>query len=173
MGDPAHKTVNPILYRIEEALACWRRITAPVLWVEADDSDVWKWLGKKETMRAEIDRRIRCIPNVQTATIFDAGCSSGPEVVRDCEAERRCSSSLSLEAWGGLRVASNCGMGIFVVTQPDTSYSLVCTVNGNTTGTPVVSSVVSKGTTFATVNVANLSTTTAVNDGVLNCLLER
>lgn len=32
-GDPAHKRPNPVLYRLEEAMACWRRITAPVLWV--------------------------------------------------------------------------------------------------------------------------------------------
>lgn len=32
-ADPAHRRPNPVLYRLEEAMACWRRITAPVLWV--------------------------------------------------------------------------------------------------------------------------------------------
>ncbi len=32
-SDPAHKLVNPVLYRVEEAEACWRRVAAPVLWV--------------------------------------------------------------------------------------------------------------------------------------------
>jgi len=38
-GDPAHKIVNPVLYRYEEALACWRGVTAPVLWVEGEHSE--------------------------------------------------------------------------------------------------------------------------------------
>jgi hypothetical protein len=33
-GDPAHKIVNPVLYHLEEARACWQEIRAPVLWVE-------------------------------------------------------------------------------------------------------------------------------------------
>jgi pimeloyl-ACP methyl ester carboxylesterase len=38
-GDPAHKIVNPVLYRYEEALACWRAVTASVLWVEGAHSE--------------------------------------------------------------------------------------------------------------------------------------
>lgn len=37
-ADPAHKRVNPVLYRLEEAKACWRNITAPALWVQGADS---------------------------------------------------------------------------------------------------------------------------------------
>ncbi len=37
-GDPAHKRPNPVLYRLEEAMACWRCITAPVLWVYGGNS---------------------------------------------------------------------------------------------------------------------------------------
>ena len=37
-ADPAHKLVNPVLYRLEEAKACWRRIAAPVLWIEGENS---------------------------------------------------------------------------------------------------------------------------------------
>jgi pimeloyl-ACP methyl ester carboxylesterase len=32
-ADPLHKMVNPVLYRTEEAMACWRCITAPTLWM--------------------------------------------------------------------------------------------------------------------------------------------
>jgi pimeloyl-ACP methyl ester carboxylesterase len=28
LGDPAHRMVNPVLYRLDEILACWRRIAA-------------------------------------------------------------------------------------------------------------------------------------------------
>ena len=73
LGDPAHKLVSPILYRIEEVLACWQAISAPVLWVEADDTEAWRWMGPKETARVEIDRRIQHIPNVTTAEIKNAG----------------------------------------------------------------------------------------------------
>jgi pimeloyl-ACP methyl ester carboxylesterase len=38
-SDPAHKAVNPVLYRYEEARACWREVSAPVLWVEAAESE--------------------------------------------------------------------------------------------------------------------------------------
>jgi pimeloyl-ACP methyl ester carboxylesterase len=73
LGDPAHKLTSPILYRVEEALACWQAISAPVLWVEADDTEAWRWMGPKETARIEIDRRIKFIPHVTTAIISNAG----------------------------------------------------------------------------------------------------
>ena len=72
LGDPAHKMISPVLYHVEEALACWKAITAPVLWVEATETDVWRWIGAKEKARAEIDRRIATIANVTTASIPDA-----------------------------------------------------------------------------------------------------
>jgi len=37
--DPAHKRVNPVLYRREEAEACWREIRAPVLAMIGAESD--------------------------------------------------------------------------------------------------------------------------------------
>lgn len=73
LGDPAHKLVSPILYRVDEVLACWQEIVAPVLWVEADDTEAWRWMGSKETARIEIDRRIGFLRNVTTASIADAG----------------------------------------------------------------------------------------------------
>ena len=38
-GDPAHKIVNPVLYRYEEVRACWQQVRAPVLWVEGAESE--------------------------------------------------------------------------------------------------------------------------------------
>ena len=73
LGDPAHKLTNPVLYQTEEVLACWEKITAPVLWVEADNTDIWRWMGDKSQARAEIDRRRAFIPNVSTAIVADAG----------------------------------------------------------------------------------------------------
>ena len=65
LGDPAHKITGATLYRVEEVIACWEKITAPVLWVEANDSDLWRWMGGRDKVRAELDRRRACIPNVK------------------------------------------------------------------------------------------------------------
>lgn len=73
LGDPAHKITSATLYHVDEVTACWERIAAPVLWVEADDTDVWRWMGPKEEARLEIDRRMRCIADVRAARVSDAG----------------------------------------------------------------------------------------------------
>lgn len=73
LGDPVHKNTGPVQYQVEEVLACWRRITAPVLWVEAVDTDAWRWMGPKEQARVEIDRRIAQLRDVRTEMIEDAG----------------------------------------------------------------------------------------------------
>jgi pimeloyl-ACP methyl ester carboxylesterase len=73
LGDPAHKLTSPLLFQVDEIMACWSKISAPVLWVEANDTDVWSWLGPKEQARIEIDRRIGFIPQVRTEMIMDAG----------------------------------------------------------------------------------------------------
>jgi len=40
LSDPRHKILNPYLFRIDEAIACWRRITAPVLLVSGKLSEI-------------------------------------------------------------------------------------------------------------------------------------
>ena len=37
-ADPAHKRINPVRYRLDEAIACWQAVRAPVLWVDGVDS---------------------------------------------------------------------------------------------------------------------------------------
>lgn len=44
-SDPRHKLVNPVLYRREEAQACWSRITAPMLMLLAEHSEFLGRLG--------------------------------------------------------------------------------------------------------------------------------
>jgi pimeloyl-ACP methyl ester carboxylesterase len=72
-GDPAHKKSTPLLYQVEEVLACWRAITAPVLWVEAEDTNMWQWMGPKEQARAEVDRRLGNLKQVTARMMPDAG----------------------------------------------------------------------------------------------------
>jgi pimeloyl-ACP methyl ester carboxylesterase len=73
LGDPAHKMTGPLLYHVDEVLACWRQITAPVLWVEAEDTNMWRWMGPKEQARAEIDRRMAHLASVTPRMVPDAG----------------------------------------------------------------------------------------------------
>ena len=69
-GDPAHKIVNAQLYRYEEALACWRQVTAPVLWVEGSESG----LGKRMKLdAAQVAERRAAFRNVRVAIVPDAG----------------------------------------------------------------------------------------------------
>jgi pimeloyl-ACP methyl ester carboxylesterase len=52
-SDPAHKIVNPVLYRYEEVRACWREVRAPVLWVDAAESDTLQRIGLDAAQHAE------------------------------------------------------------------------------------------------------------------------
>ena len=71
-GDPAHKRPNPVLYRADETLACWRRIEAPLLWVEGGATDFARLWGGRFS-RAEVEARMGALPPFERATIADAG----------------------------------------------------------------------------------------------------
>lgn len=73
LGDPAHKVISAQLYRSDEVLACWRHISAPVLWVEAEHTDMWRWMGPKDKVREEVDLRMQTIPKVKAVRVPDAG----------------------------------------------------------------------------------------------------
>ncbi len=68
-GDPAHRIVNPVLYRWAEVEACWREVGAPVLWVEGADTDAHKWAGDA----AETARRAALLARVRCERVADAG----------------------------------------------------------------------------------------------------
>lgn len=70
-GDPAHKRVNPVLYRVNEVLASWRLIQAPLLWVDGELTDTSKWWGHRYP-RSEFDARLAVVQQVQRARL--AGC---------------------------------------------------------------------------------------------------
>lgn len=67
-ADPYHKLVNPVLYRLEEAKACWRAIEAPVLWVGAKDSYVMKGFRGREEDYAS---RLACFRDIREVMIED------------------------------------------------------------------------------------------------------
>lgn len=69
-ADPHHKMVNPVLYRMEEAMACWRRIAAPVLWIWGDGQWLRKWMREDGTV---LDSYRACYKSLHEETIPDAG----------------------------------------------------------------------------------------------------
>ena len=73
LGDPVHKQAGPLPYHVEDILACWDAITAPVLWVEADQTNMWDWLGSQPKGRVELDRRLGHLRDLRRETIVGAG----------------------------------------------------------------------------------------------------
>jgi pimeloyl-ACP methyl ester carboxylesterase len=69
-GDPAHKIVNPVLYRYEEVRACWRQVRAPVLWVEGAESET---PNRLHLDAAQIAERRAAFPNLNEASVAVAG----------------------------------------------------------------------------------------------------
>ena len=72
LGDPAHKHTNPVLYRKEEVLECWRLVEAPVLWVEGDETDMRKWWGNRYP-REDFEERLGVVPQVQRVLLTQCG----------------------------------------------------------------------------------------------------
>ena len=71
LGDPAHKLRNPQLFRVDEALAVYQRITAPTLSVEASDDSLVRW-GQGYTLD-EYHERLQSVPHARVAVVQDAG----------------------------------------------------------------------------------------------------
>lgn len=72
-GDPAHKVRSSQLYRLDEVLAVYAAITAPVLAVEASDDSLAQWFPRGEHSLAEYHRRLQSVPNCRLARVDDAG----------------------------------------------------------------------------------------------------
>ena len=71
-GDPAHKRVNPVLYHVPEILETWKLITAPMLWVEGDLTDISKWWGHRYS-RDEFHQRLAAVPQVERVLLSPCG----------------------------------------------------------------------------------------------------
>ena len=72
LGDPAHKLANPVLYRKDEVLECWKKIEAPLLWVEGDRTDTERWWGQRYT-KAEFHERLSVVATVEKHVLEGAG----------------------------------------------------------------------------------------------------
>ena len=69
----------PHVYRMEESIAIWRSVDAPVLWVAATDSEIPLWLERHaggdvgSDGLAGVRRRLAHVRNGRLVTISDAG----------------------------------------------------------------------------------------------------
>ena len=70
-ADPFHRWVNPTIYRVEEAMAIWRLVTAPVLWVTAADSFIFKQLFAIDSV--DYRNRIACFRKVREVMLEECG----------------------------------------------------------------------------------------------------
>lgn len=68
-ADPAHKIVNPSLYRVDETNACWEQISASVLLVLAGVPDRWQVRADTPEYRARLER----IRSLRVVTLEGAG----------------------------------------------------------------------------------------------------
>ncbi|MEI8324714.1 MAG: alpha/beta hydrolase [Betaproteobacteria bacterium] len=72
LGDAAHKIVNANLYQVEEVRCAYRRISAPVLAVEADSDSLSFWHRGKYTLE-QYHERLQAVPDCEVAVIEHAG----------------------------------------------------------------------------------------------------
>jgi pimeloyl-ACP methyl ester carboxylesterase len=68
-GDPRHHWVNPILYKREDAEACWRELRAPLLMLLGELSDSLPRLGVDGTT----DAFLALFPHMEIARVAGAG----------------------------------------------------------------------------------------------------
>ena len=64
--------ISANLYRLDEALELYRRISAPVLSVTASDDSLGQWWKGAFTL-AQYHERIQAVPRLRRAEVHDAG----------------------------------------------------------------------------------------------------
>ena len=69
-SDPAHKLINPVSYQLEEAMACWRNVAAPVLWIDGAES---KTMERMRINAGDDEARKACFRNLSAHTVAEAG----------------------------------------------------------------------------------------------------
>lgn len=69
-ADPRHRWISPVLYPLEEAKACWRRVSASTLWIAGRDSAIIKQFAARPDDYRE---RMACFADVREILIDDCG----------------------------------------------------------------------------------------------------
>ena len=68
LADPQHRIQGPMRYLVEDSMAVWKEVTAPVLCIDGEDSMLRQRLGDQETQR-----RRASFPHQKTVVISSAG----------------------------------------------------------------------------------------------------
>lgn len=69
LGDPVHKGIAPTLYQLDEVLACWRQVSADVLWVMAQEQNEWH----RFTQEPGYEDRLKTIRSLRRVTVANTG----------------------------------------------------------------------------------------------------
>jgi len=69
--DPCHRWPSPVPYRLEEAMAIWRQVKAPVLWVTAAESYAIKKVF--DVTSNDYRQRVACFQQIREVMLPDAG----------------------------------------------------------------------------------------------------
>ncbi|MBI5909449.1 MAG: alpha/beta hydrolase [Betaproteobacteria bacterium] len=69
-SDPAHRMINPVAYQLEEAMACWRNVAAPVMWIDGAES---KAMEQMRINGDDHEARKACFRNLSAHTVAEAG----------------------------------------------------------------------------------------------------
>ena len=72
LGDAAHKIVNPSLFRVDEMLALYAAITAPVLVIEGSDDSLSQWWKGRYSLD-EFHERLKAVPALSRQVLPDSG----------------------------------------------------------------------------------------------------
>jgi len=72
LGEAAHKIVNAHIFRVDETLALYSRIAAPLLMVEASDDSLHGWWKNRYTLD-EFHERLKSVGNARIERLEDAG----------------------------------------------------------------------------------------------------
>lgn len=69
-ADPRHRWISPVLFPLDEAKACWRRVSASTLWIVGRDSVIMKQFA---TRPDDYRERMACFADVREILIDDCG----------------------------------------------------------------------------------------------------
>ena len=72
LADANHKRMSPLNAQVDDWLEFYKRITAPLLWIEGDRSDVSVWWGNRYT-KAEFHERLNVVADAQRHVVGPAG----------------------------------------------------------------------------------------------------
>jgi pimeloyl-ACP methyl ester carboxylesterase len=69
LGDPAHKRSSPLLYQRDEVMACWAQISAPLLWMEGDQTGADRWWNGRYS-KEEFHERLKAVTAPVTKAVL-------------------------------------------------------------------------------------------------------